>query len=216
LAVITITLNGTILYQAGTKIYTHYFHDILPKSCIPAGIGLVPSTLYSFGVYPSTFFVICTLVLLTGLYYGYWRACSRHSSMRDPAVISATIAGTMAVFCSLNTIVWVHYFACYVYFPFLGWILWEGAQANEKWQKFIYQGAVLLFLGLDGYFIERLANIFWVCTGPIVFLSFWFNWACHVVLGPLFVLILAYRRLFMGSSQVAKRACPQGQERVLA
>ena len=195
LAALTVGLNGAVLWLGGSKVYGTYFQDILPKAAVPVGTGMVYWLFQWFGVYPQKLFLVCTVLLLAMLYVGYWRS---RSGARSAAAIPATLAGTLAVFCMLNFSVWPSYFSNYLYFPFLGWILWEGSQAKGPWRTAIYGGAAIAFalLSFDGTVQSALLRLFGKHENSFCIVTYSLGYS---IVFPLFVLALAYRRFFLSA-----------------
>ena len=116
----------------------------------------------------------------------------------------------MAIFCICNPIVWPHhYFVNYLQLPFAGWILWEANQARGMWKNAILIMFALsmlfwcdgVFLTKNSYLMEWIKNtdnnpLFWgkmrsIVSGLVVYIL--------PVTESLFILALAYRRLFLES-----------------
>lgn len=207
LAMLTVILNGIVLWLGGMEVYRTFLGDILPKASIPVGMSLQRMILQFFGINASPFFAVVNLLLLGLLYFGFYKASSAAGLKQKSLVITATLAGTIAVFCLCNPVLFPHYISIYLLYPFAGWVLWEKSQTKGIW------GALLLF-------IMALSIIAWF--DAILFLknSVLFEWlrstgryhewmgkirvicnsfpAYILPLGaPVIILGLAYRRLFL-------------------
>lgn len=196
LAVLTLGLNGAMLQIAGTAIYREYFVEVLPRLAKPVGSGIVAVVFRDFGVFPSGFYFGLQLVLCLLLYFGYWKHLRAPNAGNHGAAIAATLAGTLAVFCTFNFAVWDHYFPNYLFFPFLGWLAWEAAQARGRWRG-VMGIAILAGFGFCAFHWAARGGIFYL-LGPAA-LDFsdnaistpFYNFCC-----PVFFLSVAFRRLF--------------------
>ena len=215
MALLTALLNGITLYCGGIEVYRTFFVDILPKANIALGIGLQGLLLKFLGLEFSLGSSILQVVLISILYWGFWRQYQSNTPSHRPVAIVATMAGTLAVFCLCNKIVWPHhYYSSYLMLPFSGWILWEGCQAGRIWQKLIFGMFALsllfwldsIFLLKDSWFMEclkdhgfynaRIGQARSAVNGLIVFLLPALEFA--------FLLALAYRRLFFAHAESAQ------------
>ena len=196
LAFFTVLLNGIVLFLAGTAVYRQYFTEILPRLETPVGWGVVSEVLRLFGIYPRNVYLCLNLALCGCIYYGYWRGRHATSDPTRHSAVAAAMAGTVAVFCLLNIAVWDHYFPGYLYFPFLGWLAWEGLQARGKWRFAILSGTALCFAVMigDGMMIRALVGIFGE-KGGRAFTS-GISIPCFAFYFPVFFLIVAFRRLY--------------------
>ncbi|GEM_PF-2554604 len=210
MGVLTILLNGAVLYQAGTAPYHTFFTEILPKANIPSGISLPALFFNLFGVDAAKFFSLVNWTLIGCIYWGYWKN-SRIANSQS-SIIVASIAGIMAVFCLCNRVVWPHhYFTCYLMLPFLGWILWEGSQASGKWQKAIYGMLLLstlfwideLVLVKDSWLVETMRHA-GVYSQRVEFVRHAISGLVSTLLPAVefvFFLSLSFRRLFFLHSE---------------
>jgi hypothetical protein len=197
LSIIALLLNGIVVDLAGFGVYKTFF-SLAPKIAVPAGVGIVPSLLHLFGFYPRTLYLIVNLTCLGFLYYGYWEQTIR--SLFDPVndsplFLVALLAGTMALFCLINFSVWIHYYPNFVFFPFLGWILYEGYMASGYWRYFILGGTGLAFFILAGEWIIQGALFYLFGPGSVGLYRGIVAEPFSIVLIPLFFLIVALRRL---------------------
>lgn len=196
LAGLSVFLNGLTLYLGGAGVYRQFFTEVVPWLNVPTGVGITAEVFRDFGFYPGTFYRLATLVLCGLLYWGYWRGLGIEEVIYRRAAIAATMAGTMAVFCLLNFSIWLHYFPSYLYFPFLGWLLWEGYQATGKWRAAIFFGMGLGFIFAGCEWIVRIPFLSVVGDEGFAFYIAYFMQPFFVIFGPIFFLIVAYRRLF--------------------
>jgi len=205
----TALLNGCLLFWVGTGVYRQYFLEILPKLTAPVGQGMVSEVFRLFGFFPSKVYFLLSLALCLLLYFGYWKGPRAKSNGERRAVIAATLAGAMAVFCLLNVSVQRAYFFVFLYFPFLGWMSWEARQAVGRWHRVIATGMMVFFVIIPfNWCIARA--LFYLC-GPK---SMEFYHGCISplsvgVLLPLFFLVVAFRRLFFAPLVETPVACAE-------
>lgn len=206
----TIVLNGFVLFHAGVGPYQLFFTEILPKANLSLGVGLQGLLKTIFGINPKTAIMVMNLILLGIIYLGYWLSQDRLKKGDSGRIIYPVLAATMAIFCICNPIVWPHhYFVNYLQLPFAGWILWEANQARGMWKNTILIMFALsmlfwcdgVFLTKNSYLMEWIKNtdnnpLFWgkmrsIVSGLVVYIL--------PVTESLFILALAYRRLFLES-----------------
>ena len=197
LAALTALLNGAVLALGSVAVYRQFF-EIMPKLTTPAGIGIAAQIFNALGVYPAKLYLALSLLLCLALYYGYWK----RAVVDRYAALLAALAGTVAVYCLFSFAVWPHYFPNYLYFPFLGWLAWEGLQARGGWRTAILGG--MLF----GYAL----TCDWMVRGTLTrgfgqqYRDFYCEYFSHPLLAvffPLFFLTVALRRLYFKSSPTA-------------
>lgn len=198
LAIGSLLLNAIVIGLAGFSIYEKFFY-LAPKIAIPIGMGLVPRLRDLFGYYPSLLYSIIELGFLAVLYYGYWRnslGVRRDREQKSSLLyLGALLAGTTALFCLFNFVVWLHYSPNYLFFPFLGWILQEGYLAPKSWRYSILGGVGFAFLVMASkWFVNgAIFHLFgpeacsWYFNG---FYTFWIT-----ILIPAGFLLVALRRL---------------------
>jgi hypothetical protein len=196
LAGLSVLLNGLTLYLGGVEIYRKFFFEVVPRLYVPIGVGFTAEVFRAYGFYPGTFYSLVTLAFCGLLYWGYWRGLGIEEVIYRRAAIAATLAGTMAMFCLLNFSIWLHYFPSYLYFPFLGWLLWEGHQATGRWRVAIFWGLGLGFLFAGCEWIVRIPFIYGAGSEGYDLYIAWFMQPFFTVFGPIFFLIVAFRRLF--------------------
>ena len=196
LACLAVILNGLTLYLGGAGVYRQFFIEVAPRLNVPTGIGVTAKIFANFGFYPGIAYSAVSFALCALLYWGYWRALGVRIYSVWRTAVAATLAGSMAVFCLLNFSIWLHYFPSYLYFPFLGWILWEGYQATGGWRIAILSWIIGCFICVSSEWIvmgvmfhlfgAEAVDIYRRFAEPAVFTFF----------GPIFFLIVAFRRLF--------------------
>jgi hypothetical protein len=205
LTVLTLLLNGVVLGIAGFGVYKDFF-SLLPKILIPAGHGIVAVVIYIFGFYPRTLYSILNTSLLAVMYYGYYKN-SRHHMIKSPdgenlPLMGALFAGITGLYCLFNFSIWMAYCPNYLFFPFLGWILYEGFSTSGKWRFFILGGCAVSF----AMFITKwmVNGSFFYLLGPGHFIAY-FRFVYQpfsILLTPLFVIIVAMRRLLCNPSRI--------------
>jgi hypothetical protein len=219
LTLLTLLFNGVTLYQGGTEPYRTFFVDVLPKASIALGVGLPGLLMKLLGVKLGLAGTVLNLGLLGGIYWGYWRRNRATDPEPSPSTVIAAVAGTLAIFCLFNKVVWPHhYYVNYLMIPFAGWILWEGAQARGAWKKWIFGMFALSFLfWLDTVFLMKTS---WLVEGMkhagvysqhLDTARSAISGLVVLVLPPLefvFLLVLAYRRLFFLAPQVEAAPVP--------
>ncbi|MEI8234066.1 MAG: glycosyltransferase 87 family protein [Verrucomicrobiota bacterium] len=199
LAFLTVLLNGLMLFWAGIGVYRQFLFEVLPKVSVPIGYGVVPMIFQAFGFYPAKFYLGLNVLLCLFLYYGYWRGTKAKGSVDRLVAMAATLAGTIAVFCLLNFPVWMHYFPVYLYFPFLGWLVWEAMQARGKWRTGIIAGTAIAYVLICDWMIRGL--IFYGLGQK--YLDAYrdhFVWTFCPFFYPIFFLIVVFRRLYFAPS----------------
>ena len=214
LALLTMLVNGVTIYCAGMAAYRTFLFDVLPKSRLPVGTGLQSEFMATFGIDPKPWFLLVDLVLLALLYRGYFRGRKSEAGSQAASTTISTLAGTLAVFCLTNPVVWPHYCTIYLFLPFAGWFVWEGLQSTGRWRVWIslvfvlnfylYLDHVLLlrdsvFMGWlqhNGLLSEQVGKVRSIANG----------FAVNILpsLEALFFLLLAYRRLYRLSSPETK------------
>lgn len=208
LAALTAALNGAMLLQAGPGIYRQYFSEILPKLAMPVGEGFPARIFAAFGFYPAGVYLGLSLLLCGALYYGYWRGMRAAEPVRRDATVAATLAGTMAVFCSLNFSIWAHYFPAYALFPFLGWLLWEAGQASGAWRRGMLAGIALSYFFAAFNWVPRGALLLLAGRAATEAYTDWISRPAYTFFCPLFFLIVAFRRLYGRPAGEAKAGSP--------
>jgi hypothetical protein len=193
MACVTVFLNGIAVFAGGLGPYRCFFYDILPFANMPVGTGLQRRSLLLFGDSFQKGYLVLGLALLGVLYWGYWR---KRISSRHSLYAIAMFAGTMALFCEFNPVVWIHYLPHYLLIPFFGWLVWEVCHCSKRlirnlmWVMLfanlllVVQDAVLLIEKSD--FLVRRFSLAGVTSDLIV-------------IEPIFVLLLVFNRLFAKS-----------------
>ena len=208
----TLVLNGFVLFHAGVGPYQLFFTEILPKANLSLGVGLQGLLKTCLGIDPKTAIMTLSLILLAIIYLGYWLSQDRFKEADSGRIIYPALGGTMAIFCICNPIVWPHhYFVNYLQLPFAGWVLWEANQARAMCKNTIlimFSLSMLfwcdgIFLAKNSYLMEWIINtdnnpLFWgkmrsIVSGLVVYIL--------PVTESLFILSLAYRRLFLESKK---------------
>jgi hypothetical protein len=198
LALITLFLNGIVIGLAGIGVYEAFF-SLSSKIIVPAGFGIVPSLLHLLGFCPQTLYLIIDLVCLGFLYYGYGKRAMgglfKHPVDGSPLFLVALLAGAMALYCLTNFSVWFTYCPNYLFFPFMGWILYEGCLASGYWRHLILGGTGLAFLVLAGEWVVK-GGLFYLFGKASVdwYQNLIFQPSCILFI-PAFFLLVALRRL---------------------
>jgi hypothetical protein len=161
LSLLTLLLNLSFILMAGVGPYQVFFTEIVPKANLSLGVGLQGLILTLLGVDPKRWIMALNILLLALLYLGYWRGTVRSGGKIGAVIPIATLAGTMAIFCICNPIVWPHhYFVNYLQLPFAGWILWEANRAQGLWKNtiwIIFSLSVLFWM--DGLFLTKTSYL---------------------------------------------------------
>jgi len=161
LSLLTLLLNLSFILMAGVGPYQVFFTEIVPKANLSLGVGLQGLILTLLGVDPKRWIMALNILLLALLYLGYWRGTVRSRGKIGAVIPIATLAGTMAIFCICNPIVWPHhYFVNYLQLPFAGWILWEANRAQGLWKNtiwIIFSLSVLFWM--DGLFLTKTSYL---------------------------------------------------------
>ncbi len=202
MAGLTLLINGATLALGGLPAYQRFFSDILPTLDVPGGRG-VPGMVWDyFGVYPGTLYRMLIAILCGVIYWGFWRKMGGTPREKRAPVILAALAGTTAIFCSLNFTVWLPYFSCYLFFPFLGWLLWEVTQARGRWRVGLMIGLAACFLCSLGWWLIRDLNVMITGKHKLMFYQYGILNPFYGLVGPAFILLVAFRRLF-GTTQTS-------------
>lgn len=202
LALLTVALNATVLHFAGTEVYRKFFFEVLPKVNIPVGIGFVPGILHYFGFFPSGAYLFINLSVVGLLCLGYWKSNKVEAPMARYAAIAATLAGTMALYCLINFSIWLPYFPNYLFFPFLGWILWECGQVRGLWRTRLVGGTLFAFVVVACDGIIKGALFLLLGRGAMDVYHQFVVLPCFTFVFPVFFLGVALRRLFFAAPQV--------------
>ena len=133
MATATIVLNAITLILGGTECYKTFFSDVLPRVGVPVGDGLVGRIFTVFGYFPKTLYSAISSILLVVIYYLYWRT-NRGFSKKSTAISLASMAGVISIFCLFRCSSNSTYLYNYLYFPFLGWLLWEYGNTRGLWR----------------------------------------------------------------------------------
>lgn len=213
LGIIAAIANGFLIGIAGFGLYRQYFCDVLPRIHVPVGQGLVALVFTAFGYYPSKIYLVLNLAGLAALYLGYWKSARGKSLSEAAPYLVAAIAGAMALFCLLNFTVWNAYYPCYLYFPFLGWLLWERTQAVGRWNTVVSAGIAMgLVLVACEWIVKGL--LYHAFGEPAVSVYHLFHVSLTIVGLPVFFLAVALRRLFRaplpGQNGVLETSGPSG------
>ena len=193
-AFLTVLLNGLVIYLAGSGVYRTYFSDMLPKLVMPVGCGVQALIFNTFGFCPTKTYLALNLAVCFLLYYGYWKRWQTNDSVDRRAVIAATLAGTIAVFCLFNFSVQGHYFAPYLFFPFLGWVMWEAFQVRGRWHVGIIAGVAIGYIMTCDLLIR--GAILYGLGRSCLLIYHEFTALIYAFFFPLFFLTVAFRRLY--------------------
>ncbi len=162
LAVWTLLLNAAVFAVAGWSdalyVYRYFFSTLLPRFSSVVGYDYITRIAGYYGIYPGWFYSFLQYLLLTALYYGFWRGC-RKADEKEPEQeqnlrLLAVLGGTMCVFLFFTRLHWHHYFPFLFYLPFLAWIFLE----MRSGRKTAYAA---LLLGLPALFTTRLDGGGW-------------------------------------------------------
>ena len=137
MAIASILVNLATLHYAGVDCYKIFLRDILPKISVPVGDGLVARIFTTFGFYPKTFYSFITISLLFLVYFLYRKRNKDSNTTKLPTVSLAALAATLVIFCLFGFSFHSNYLYNYVYFPFLGWLLWEYRNSSGHWRHLI-------------------------------------------------------------------------------
>jgi hypothetical protein len=127
----SILINIYTIEKASLNLYFKFFNDIIPRANVAQGSGPQGLILYFFGLELKTYFLVSGLALYGILIYGYSRQENRESPGYRKNKSSAAIAGIIATYTLTNPTVWLHYFTCYVIYPFSGWIIIETMRGSS-------------------------------------------------------------------------------------
>jgi hypothetical protein len=202
----TVVLNGAMIYFAGTEIYRVFFTEVAPRLNVPTGIGITAGIFYDFGIYPRNIYSLMSIAFCCLLYWGYWKSVGTDVVVGQRVAIAAVLAGTMSVFCLLNFSVWLPYFPNYLYFPFLGWLLWEGYQATGKWHTAIISGIIIIFVVVACEWIMKGMIFHLFGAGGVGVYHVFIFQPIFTFFGPLFFLTIAFRRLFFAPTHTLRMA----------
>jgi len=205
LLIITLVLNGIVLSFGGIEVYKTFF-SLAPLISIPVGVGVVETLLHNFGFFSAKLYLFTEAALIGILYYGLWKNRGADATQR-PLFIAAFLAGTMAVFCLLNFIVWAAYCAVYLFIPFLGWMVCEIVAARGRWRMGILIGVALSFALLNGegicsQLLGAKAESYYV-FGVVRF---------YMMAIPVFVLVVSLRRLLFVGSEMSEELLPESRK----
>jgi hypothetical protein len=194
----TLLLNGVVIAMGGIGVYHTYFREVLPHLTVPAGTGLASMIFRDFGVFNVALYQGMSLGLCGLLYYGYWRSSRGGAGLlQRQAAAAAAMAGCMAVYLLLNFSIWGTYYPNYLFFPFLGWLLWERQLAAGAWRAVVTVGIVGFFLAiLTGKNVTGKLSA-WIWHGPAGLQMENFVGSLLFSLCTMLVLLVAYRRLLL-------------------
>ena len=131
LLVVSALINIYTITNTGIDLYWKFFTVIIPKADVAQGNGLQGLILYFFGLELKTYFLVFGLVLYGILIYGYSKQKHPEHPGHQQNKSIATIAGIIATYALTNPTVWLHYFTCYVIYPFSGWIINETMKESD-------------------------------------------------------------------------------------
>lgn len=195
MAFTTLLLNGAVLALAGPGVYRAYFSDVLPRMIVPVGFGIPSQLFQQHGIFSQGFYNALSWAICSVFYLGYWKRM--RSGGDNKACMAAVLAATMAVFCLFNFSVWLTYFPNFLYFPAVGWLIWEGQQARGAWRRWLLGGAAFLMVItsfdwiIDGC-LRHLLGQLWADAHHELILT-----PAYTILGPLLFMVAAFRRLFI-------------------
>jgi len=203
LVILAVVLNGATLWLGGFAVYEKFF-VLYPMILIPVGKGLIATIRNGFGFYPHLLYASLNVLVLGLIYYGYvMKRSAPVSKAKQPEreawlILVAAMAGVISLFCLLNLSVWISYSGNYLFFPFLGWILLEGYLARGFWRYLILGGCVVSYVVMGSLWVVTgtLAHLFPQHDAVGAYFLFGFRPFCTVLL-PVFVLIIALRRLLL-------------------
>jgi hypothetical protein len=196
MAFLTVVLNGATIYLAGTRVYSVFLNDILPKASVPLGDGVVGRIFNVFGFYPKPLYLIVSVSLLAAIYYLYWKRCRETSSVKNPSIAVAALAGAISIFCLFNFSSYINYTYNYLYFPFLGWLMWEYNNTMGRWHSFVLVSlltgstwilASIFDLNSDWTFSHNALGVMTLLARFIYCSSAW--------IAQFVILLIAFRRL---------------------